>query len=205
MVRDGCTVVIGGLIREQLESNQVQVPLLGSLPLVGPVFRSTDSDKTIREEILVVLTPRIVREPEVYAEGDGAAAEFHRGHAVTAEKMIPLNRDHVSRRYFRLAQNAWAAGDGKSALRFAEMAVHFNPGNRAAIDLRSNIWMSEPHGDHTLPGPMVGAMPEATIDSEPLPHWAVEGFEDNQAPLPPGVVPGSEVPGKSLSKPGSWR
>ena len=59
LVENGGTVVIGG-IYEQTEINRVnKVPLLGDVPYVGTLFRSTSrtSNKT---ELLVFLTPRVV-------------------------------------------------------------------------------------------------------------------------------------------------
>ena len=49
MVRDGCTVVIGGLIQEQLTNTTTQIPVLGNLPLVGFVFRQTTERRCARK------------------------------------------------------------------------------------------------------------------------------------------------------------
>jgi len=56
---DGQTVMLGGLISESKSSGATSVPLLGSLPVVGHLFRSDteDSDKT---ELVVLVTPRII-------------------------------------------------------------------------------------------------------------------------------------------------
>jgi type IV pilus assembly protein PilQ len=209
MVRDGCTVIIGGLIREQLDNGVAQVPLLGSLPFVGPVFRSKQNQATIREEILILLTPHILREPEAHDEGDQAAGEFHRRRDVMAEKSTPLSRDHLSRRYFRLAQNAWVLDDHENALRYAELAVHFNPGNRAAIDLRSDIWMNEAQGGHSLLGPrtLPQRMPTAMVpDGEELPTWVIQGLqEDTSDSSRPSAQSGEAASSKSIKKPGGWR
>jgi type IV pilus assembly protein PilQ len=59
MVRNGQTVVIGGLFREKDLSTVNKVPLLGDIPLVGALFRSTDDNK-VREEIIIILTPHIL-------------------------------------------------------------------------------------------------------------------------------------------------
>ncbi len=212
MVRDGSTVIIGGLIREQLTKNATQVPLLGSLPFIGPAFRSKKKDRTERDEIIVLITPHIISEPEACREGNNAACEFHRRRDVLAEKMSPLGRDHISRRYLRLAQNAWAAGQADDALRFAEMAVHFNPLSRAAIDLRSHIWLGEPYGDHTLLGPAPGATPQPADTAEPIDAWLLDQLEQGtsqpqlQQPAPPHPrdrpTPGTA---KDLPRPGSWQ
>jgi type II secretion system protein D len=59
-VRDGETVVIGGLITSSSSEAENKVPLLGDLPLVGPVFRSTSVNEQ-QKELLVVLTVDILR------------------------------------------------------------------------------------------------------------------------------------------------
>jgi len=59
MVKDGETVTIGGLIREDDSKVVTEVPILSKLPLVGELFRSTRRDKR-RSNILVTITPRII-------------------------------------------------------------------------------------------------------------------------------------------------
>jgi general secretion pathway protein D len=61
-VRDGEAVVIGGIIQDQLTESATKVPFLGDLPFFGFFFRST-SDLIKKTNLLVILTPRIVREP----------------------------------------------------------------------------------------------------------------------------------------------
>jgi general secretion pathway protein D len=59
VVKDSHTVVIGGMIREDKVKNVSAVPLLGSLPLLGPLFRSEDttSEKT---NLLIFMTPHVI-------------------------------------------------------------------------------------------------------------------------------------------------
>jgi len=59
MVRDGETVVIGGLIRNNETENVTGVPLLRNLPLLGRFFRSVKTSVEKRE-LLIFVTPRIV-------------------------------------------------------------------------------------------------------------------------------------------------
>lgn len=219
MVRDGCTVILGGLFREQLVNNSTQVPLLGNLPLVGAVFRNR-AEQVTREEIIVLITPRIVLDEEACPEGEQAAAEFHRRQAVAAEKLTPLGKRHVARRFFRLAQNAWAAGHRDAALRFAELAVHFDPTNRAAIDLRSDIWLGRPYGDHTLPpidevmpGDLPGEFPllepaappvqTTPLDEAELPEWLLQRLQ-RPAAAEQGPMPVQTAPDRSAATP-TWQ
>lgn len=61
-VADGQTVIIGGIIRDTETKTVNKVPILGDLPLIGGLFRSTDKSKA-KTELMVFLTPRIVRNP----------------------------------------------------------------------------------------------------------------------------------------------
>ena len=139
MVRDGCTVVIGGLMRENLAVARQQVPFVGNLPLIGFLFRSS-TETTERREVIVLITPHIVYEQGAAQAGATAACEYQRRQAHYFDKMTPINKRLLGRKYFRLAQNAWNAGDSDRALRFAELAAHIDPLNREALELRSQIW-----------------------------------------------------------------
>ena len=59
-VLDGQTIVIGGLIEDQLSETIKQVPLLGSLPIVGNLFKRTETLKT-KTELLIFLTPHVAK------------------------------------------------------------------------------------------------------------------------------------------------
>lgn len=59
-VPDRATVVISGLIREDQVKDVYKVPLLGDIPLIGWLFRST-KDRTQRTNLLIFVTPHIVK------------------------------------------------------------------------------------------------------------------------------------------------
>ncbi len=59
LVPDGGTVVIGGVIVTQQNVNITQVPLVGSLPVIGNLFKRTNVSVT-SQELLFFLTPRII-------------------------------------------------------------------------------------------------------------------------------------------------
>ncbi len=59
-LRDGETVIIGGLINDQTRKSMNKIPLLGDLPVLGKLFSST-SDETVKTDILMSITPNIVR------------------------------------------------------------------------------------------------------------------------------------------------
>jgi general secretion pathway protein D len=60
VVQDGSTVVIGGLIAEQMEKTIRGVPFLSSIPLLGYLFSDT-SEKKGKTELIILITPHVVR------------------------------------------------------------------------------------------------------------------------------------------------
>jgi general secretion pathway protein D len=58
-LRDGQTVLIGGILKESESKTKKKIPLLGDIPFVGNLFSSVD-DNMIREELLVFITPVII-------------------------------------------------------------------------------------------------------------------------------------------------
>lgn len=59
-VKDGDTIIIGGLIREEDIQNVSKIPLLGDLPVLGPLFRTVSVTKN-RNEVVLMMTPNIMR------------------------------------------------------------------------------------------------------------------------------------------------
>lgn len=150
MCHDGGTIVIGGLIREDLSTTASQLPVLGSIPVVGSLFRQK-SESTSRSEIVVLLTPRIVKMPQVYAEGQLLNDEFKQRQAIYADHMSPIGRRHYGRRHLALARTAWNDGDSRTARRHADLAVHFDPLNLEAIEFRNELMAVDPAATRPLP------------------------------------------------------
>jgi MSHA type pilus biogenesis protein MshL len=60
-VRDGATIIMGGLVQDTTTSTQRKVPLLGDIPLLGKAFSGTNRNKE-RTELVIFLTPRIIKD-----------------------------------------------------------------------------------------------------------------------------------------------
>jgi general secretion pathway protein D len=63
VVDDGQIMVLGGLLKDEYGGNLSQVPFLGDLPIVGPLFRS-DSRTRTKSNLMVFLRPMIIRSQE---------------------------------------------------------------------------------------------------------------------------------------------
>lgn len=58
-VRDGQTLLLSGIIQESERSSVTKIPILGDIPILGALFRSTITDNQ-RQELIVLLTPQIL-------------------------------------------------------------------------------------------------------------------------------------------------
>lgn len=58
-IRSGGTLVLGGLVRENKRESQTKVPVLGSIPILGALFRSS-STENVRTELLVLISPEVL-------------------------------------------------------------------------------------------------------------------------------------------------
>ncbi|MDP9001564.1 MAG: type II secretion system secretin GspD, partial [Myxococcota bacterium] len=61
VVKDQQTVVIGGLVRNQVSRTDQKIPLLGDIPVLGALFRTSKSSMQ-KTNLILVLTPYIIRE-----------------------------------------------------------------------------------------------------------------------------------------------
>jgi type IV pilus assembly protein PilQ len=61
LVQDGDTVVIGGLRKEELTTDESKVPLLGDIPIIGMLFRFEGEERR-SSELVVFITPRLIEE-----------------------------------------------------------------------------------------------------------------------------------------------
>lgn len=75
LIADGQTVVLGGLIRDDVQVGSTRVPLLGSIPLLGRLFRTETSTK-LKTNLLVFIRATVIRDDRVM---EGATAEKYQG------------------------------------------------------------------------------------------------------------------------------
>ena len=62
-IRDGQTIVIGGLMEDRKVSTLTKVPILGDIPFIGPLFQRNQVQKS-KTELLIFLTPHVAQQPE---------------------------------------------------------------------------------------------------------------------------------------------
>ncbi|MCX5694515.1 MAG: hypothetical protein NT014_05280 [Candidatus Omnitrophica bacterium] len=61
-VKDGETIILGGLIHQEKDITVKKLPILGDIPILGALFRHKNQTTDIERELVIFITPRIVRE-----------------------------------------------------------------------------------------------------------------------------------------------
>jgi len=84
LVRNGQTVVLGGLRKKDVTKQVNKIPLLGDLPAIGKLFRFT-GEETVTSELVVFITPKIVTQTTLTPE-ENAALEQTKFNGPTVEK-----------------------------------------------------------------------------------------------------------------------
>jgi type IV pilus assembly protein PilQ len=139
MVRDGTTLVIGGLIEETTVESLDKLPLLGSIPgPVGKVFQNK-SERIDRTELIVLITPRIVREMEDTAEADTLKYEDQNRRKQFQERLSPLNRRNMARMQRERAEYFLEKGDIDRARHHIEDAMQHGKNDKETLRLRDRI------------------------------------------------------------------
>lgn len=67
-IKDGETLIIGGMLRDEETKAVKKVPILGDIPYVGALFRSTSTRKS-KEEMIIMITPKILTDNEDSVSG----------------------------------------------------------------------------------------------------------------------------------------
>jgi len=116
-VRDGQTIVIGGLIKKQDDHTRSKIPFLGDIPIFEYVFSDRRSDLT-QKELAVFITPRVIRDSEeirrvktvdkeeVYVNIEGVGERVLVARIFESAQNLEFNRGIESRRKekeFRMA------------------------------------------------------------------------------------------------------
>ncbi len=90
IVDDGGTIVLGGLIDDDVQESVSKVPILGDIPFIGHLFKSTTTSKTKRN-LMVFIRPTIVRDGATMNEISHRKYQYIRGEQLKRQSQgIPL-------------------------------------------------------------------------------------------------------------------
>ena len=141
LVKDGHTIVIGGLFRENSQVDRSQVPGLGSIPGLGMLFRN-QADTTDREEVIILLTPHIVKDELAYAKAsEQELKEIEKLRVGVRRGMMFWGRERLAETSYQWAVDEMKkpTADRKKALWYLDCATNLNPKFLEAIKMKENL------------------------------------------------------------------
>jgi type IV pilus assembly protein PilQ len=138
MVRDGETVVIGGLIETKDINTTKRVPVLGYLPGVGWLF-SSEETTTQRNEIIVLLTPHILEDGEPGESGEHYVKDSQDDTVQMRKNAGPVARVEYARRTLDDAREAMDRGDLDDARVLCDRSLLLDPLADGALELSREI------------------------------------------------------------------
>ncbi len=212
LIRDGHTILIGGLFRERTQSVSSRVPWISNIPLLGHLF-GIDQDQTTREEVIILLTVTVLRESEAEREMfEGLSEDIERVRVGMRRGLLGTGREKLAEAHYHWALQHLRDGRYDDAMFDVRMAVHINPRMLDAVKLRERLleertWHSEGarmrtfvkeliRADAGLPPRPVFDRPdlEAILDGVPTPldgeHRRPGGARDGEHRRPGGAQDG---------------
>jgi len=138
IVRDGNTIVLGGLFREQTTQTRRQVPVLGDIPLIGAAFRGHEDD-VMRSEIIFLITPTIMNDESLLEQGERALADVERVRAGTRNGLLPFSRERMTAQLNLEAERHVIEGEPRKALWKLSRSLELNPHQPEAIRLKEAL------------------------------------------------------------------
>jgi type II secretory pathway component GspD/PulD (secretin) len=139
MVKDGKTIIIGGLFKEDLTNSHSQVPVIGDLPIVGALFRKT-TDTNIRSELVILITPHIIEEPEELASAsEEKRNDISRIVEGSRKRMNPVARARIYEEKYAKAVEYYSEKKYNKALAELDWIISYRPNALEAVQLKEKI------------------------------------------------------------------
>jgi Flp pilus assembly secretin CpaC len=137
MVKDGETIVIGGLFRDVVVTSRKQIPLLGDLPLIGALFRST-SDSTTRQEVIILLTVHIIDEAKE-TNSDARIDDIRRKRFGAKNELQWAGKARLAEDRYIMAARNYLEGNTEAAMNELNYVLELRPSYLEAIRLKERI------------------------------------------------------------------
>ncbi|MHC4943432.1 MAG: hypothetical protein ACYTG7_10480 [Planctomycetota bacterium] len=138
MVKDGDTVVIGGLIEEKDSIIEKSVPFLGSIPVLGRLFKYTENS-TERTEIITLITPHILDPAEPNVNAEELLGEYAERKRLFKEGFPFCSRTIWSARHVAKAKKCYQQGEIHWAKYHIERAVDLDPHQEDLVKVKRLI------------------------------------------------------------------
>lgn len=138
LVKDGHTIVIGGLFRENTKTDKSQIPVLGNIPYLGTLFRTND-DSTTRNEVIILITPHIISNEADEAVSRQIRDDTERIRMGQRNGLQWWSSERLAMGYTRSAKQALREGKREQAMWDLDMALSIRPRLIEAISLKEQL------------------------------------------------------------------
>jgi len=165
LVKDGQTLVIGGLFRDSTTVTKSQVPVLGNLPIVGALFRGT-LDSVQREEVIVLLTPHIIDDP-AKADASDRMDDIRLKQAGALKSLQAIDKAKMAETAYAKAAKFYLEGDMEKAVCNLKIALMMRPTYLEALRLRERI-VAETDPEQLK---KLDSMVVEKLDEQEAPNW----------------------------------
>jgi type IV pilus assembly protein PilQ len=137
MVKDGRTIVIGGLFKEKLANENTQVPVVGEIPIIGALFKKT-KDANLRTELVILITPHIIDESSDIAAKD-KQEDISRIVNGSRKRMNSISRVRIYEDIYAKAVKYYSEKKYDKALTELNWIIGFRPNALEAVKLKEKI------------------------------------------------------------------
>lgn len=138
LVRNGQTVVMGGLFKEDVDVGRRQVPLLGNVPLAGAAFRGQD-DTVGRTEVIFLIKPTVVKDHVLFAEGERVRDSIDLARIGARQRLLPFSRTKLVASHMRKAVDYMEAGRHDKAMWWVNMVLTMEPMLVEAVRMKETL------------------------------------------------------------------
>jgi type IV pilus assembly protein PilQ len=138
MVRDGHTIVIGGLFRETTTNSRSQLPGIGNIPILGAAARYASSG-TKRDEIIILITPHIIQQAPDEGVSEQIKDDVERFRIGARKGLMWFGRSRLANMYVEHAKDAIAEGKTDLAICNLDMALATQPRQIEAMRLKERL------------------------------------------------------------------
>jgi type II secretory pathway component GspD/PulD (secretin) len=139
MVKDGRTIIIGGLFKEELTNTDAQVPILGDIPVAGIIFKRT-KNANVRSELIILITPHVINEPEELASAsEERANDVSRIVQGSRKRISSISRVRIYEDCYAKAIEYYADKEYDKALAELNWIIGFRPNAVEAVQLKEKI------------------------------------------------------------------
>lgn len=147
LIKDGQTILIGGLFRDVTTKAHSQIPLLGTIPGVGKLFGSTN-DTIDREEVIILLSIHIVKDQELLGEaGEALLDDVDQIYVGLRKGLMWTGRERLAERYYQHAVEHHFAGDKDKALWDLNRSLNARPNYLPSLRLKEELTGMQIWGD----------------------------------------------------------